>query len=195
MKKLYAIVSDFDNTLFLTNEAISNTINYIKENFRSSKQKINEVISELKYIITNGATPKNLDQKFRGEIYKLAYDIYSKSLLPNEPVMAYILSKIENIDLIVLSYRTEFLRKETESLLNAYGLRYKQLILLPDQSLIEKEWKLNELIKIARNYNHVNLFEDREENIRYFMHESNYKNIKYYLVKNGKIEAYQNNRI
>ncbi len=190
MKKLSAIVSDFDDTLFFNKKAL---IYAAKELYESliKDENINQdykLLNDLEITIGEGKVAKGFNKKWKNKLYTLAYVKYGEELSPNEPLINYLNEGVKNgSELIILSARGEEFRKETEGLLNAHNLNYNSVILPKDHELKDEEWKLLEIKKLSNQYNNISLFEDKEENIRYILNNLDVKNLRCYLVNHSII--------
>ena len=190
MKKLSAIVSDFDDTLFFNKKALIYAAKELYDNLIKSNDTCQDykLLSDLEITIGEGKVAKGFNKKWKTDLYTLAYVKYSEELHPNEPFINYINECVKNgSELIILSARGEEFRKETEELLNAYNLNYKQIILPKNHELKDEEWKLLEIKKLSDKYDSLSLFEDKEENIRYILKNSNINNLECYLVNHSII--------
>lgn len=190
MKKLSAIVSDFDDTLFFNKKALIYAAKELYENLIKSNDTCQDykLLSDLEITIGEGKVAKGFNKKWKTDLYTLAYVKYSEELHPNEPFINYINECVKNgSELIILSARGEEFRKETEELLNAYNLNYKQIILPKNHELKDEEWKLLEIKKLSDKYDSLSLFEDKEENIRYILKNLNINNLECYLVNHSII--------
>jgi hypothetical protein len=192
MKKLSAIVSDFDDTLFFNKGAISSAA---EELYRSleGKQSVDcnhQLMNGLKTIITDGKVPHGFDKALKTSLYSLAYVKYSDKLIPNKPLIDYIKAIAnEDTELLILSARGEEFRYKTEEALLSNGLRFKKVILPENHDMKDEHWKLLELKKVERDYNHITFLEDKEENIRYIINNMDGGKIDFYLVE-GQILKY-----
>ena len=190
MKKLSVIVSDFDDNLFFNKNALIYAAKELYENLIKSKDTYQDygILSDLEITIKEGKVAKGFNKKWKTDLYTLAYVKYSKELHPNETFINYIDECVKNgSELIILSARGEEFRKETEELLKAYNLDYKQLILPKNHELKDEEWKLLEIKKLSDKYDSLSLFEDKEENIRYILKNLNINNLECYLVNHSII--------
>ncbi|MGC8533221.1 MAG: hypothetical protein ACP5MV_01145 [Candidatus Parvarchaeum sp.] len=184
MGKLSVLVSDFDDTLFFNKDAIISAAKDLYDTaFKEKAENYCGILNNLEIIIGEGKIPKDFNRKWKDNLYTLAYTTYSSRLLPNQPLIDYLKENIkEGNELIIMSARGEEFRKETEELLNKYGLTYKQVILPENHELRDEEWKKLETEKLSKRYDHLVLFEDKEENIRYIIQNLKPENVDFYLV-------------
>jgi hypothetical protein len=190
MKKLSAIVSDFDDTIFFNKKALIHAAKDLYDNLIKSKDPSQDykLLSDLEITMEEGKVAKGFNKKWKTDLYTLAYVKYCEELYPNEPLINYLNECVkQGSELIILSARGEEFRKETEELLNAYNLNYKLVILPKNHELKDEEWKLLEIKKLSDKYNHLSLFEDKEENIRYILNNLDINNIECYLVNHSFI--------
>jgi hypothetical protein len=192
MKKLSAIISDFDDTLFFNKWAISSAAEELYKSLEG-KQGISDypkVMNSLKTIITDGKVPHGFDKALKTNLYSLAYVKYSDKLLPNKPLIDYIKAIADDdTELLILSARGEEFRYKTEEALLSNGLRFKKVILPENHDMKDEHWKLLELRKVEGDYNHITFLEDKEENIRYILNNTDGGKIDFYLV-DGQILKY-----
>lgn len=184
MGKLSVLVSDFDDTLFFNKDAIISAAKDLYDiAFKEKSNNYYRTLNNLEIIIEEGKIPKDFNGKWKDSLYTLAYTKYSSRLLPNQPFINYLKESMkEGNELIIMSARGEEFRKETEELLNKYGLIYKQVILPENHELHDEEWKKMEVEKLSKIYDHLVLFEDKEENIRYIIQNLKPENVDFYLV-------------
>ena len=190
MKKLSAIVSDFDDTIFFNKKALIHAAKDLYDNLIKSKDPSQDykLLSDLEITMEEGKVAKGFNKKWKTDLYTLAYVKYCEELYPNKPLINYLNECVkQGSELIILSARGEEFRKETEELLNAYNLNYKLVILPKNHELKDEEWKLLEIKKLSDKYNHLSLFEDKEENIRYILNNLDINNIECYLVNHSFI--------
>ena len=185
MGKLSALVSDFDDTLFFNKMAIVSAAKDLYEILLKEKNSEDEykTLNDLETTIGEGKIPKGFSKKWKNELYTLAYIKYSSKLSPNEPLINYLKEAVkQGNELIILSARGEEFREQTEEMLNKYGLNYSRVILPSNHELKDEEWKTLEVRKLSKIYNHIVLFEDKEENIRHIINNLRPENVEFYLV-------------
>jgi len=190
MKKLFAILADFDDTLFFDRESLVYAARDLYQTVLKdgNVNKDNNLINNLKITIEEGKLPKGFDKKWKNNLYTLAHTKYSDKLSPNEFLINYVSEMVKGgAELIILSARGEEVRKETEGLLNAYNINYSQIILAENHDLGDEEWKLLKIKKLREKYDHLVLFEDKEENIRYILNNLKVDNLECYLVNHSII--------
>ncbi len=188
MEKLYAIVSDFDDTLFFNKPALISAAKDLYQILLKRKEKDDKTLNDLEITIGEGRVPKGFDKKWKNELYTLAYVKYRSELSPNLPFINYLKESVkQGNELIVLSARGEEFREQTEELLDKYGLDYSRIILPVNHELKDEEWKLLEIKKLSEKYNHLVLFEDKEENIHYIINNLKPENVEFYLVDHSVI--------
>ncbi len=191
MKKLSALVSDFDDTLFFNKTALVSAAKDLCDIILGGEKRSDEdykTLNDLEITIGEGKPPKGFSKKWKSQLYTLAYVKYSGKLLPNEPLIKYFNGALnEGNELIILSARGEEFRKQTEELLNLYELKYNKVLLPENHELKDEEWKLLEIKKLSKEYAHLVLFEDKEENIRYIINNLKSNNIEFYLVNKAII--------
>ena len=185
MEKLSALVSDFDDTLFFNKPALISAAKDLYETIlkEENSDENYKTLNDLEITIGEGKIPKGFSKKWKNELYTLAYVKYKSKLSPNEPFINYLKDAVkQGNELIILSARGEEFRKETEELLSKYGLDYSKVILPANHELKDEEWKMLEVKKLSEIYNHIVLFEDKEENIRHIIRNLKPENIEFYLV-------------
>ena len=183
MGKLSALVSDFDDTLFFNKMAIVSAAKDLYENLLKEKREDYKTLNDLEITIGEGKVPKGFDKKLKNELYTLAYVKYRSELSPNLPFINYLKENVQRgNELIILSARGEEFREQTEEMLNKYGLNYSRVILPSNHELKDEEWKTLEVRKLSKIYNHIVLFEDKEENIRHIINNLRPENVEFYLV-------------
>jgi hypothetical protein len=190
MKRLSVIVSDFDDTLFFNKTALVSAAKDLYETVLMEKNSEEDykTLNDLEITIGKGKIPKGFSKKWKSELYTLAYVKYNGKLLPNEPLIKYLNEGIMGGNqLIILSARGEEFREQTEALLNAYSLNYSEVILAENHELKDEEWKLLKIKELSEKYDHLILFEDKEENIRYILNNLKVDNIECYLVDHSII--------
>ncbi len=196
MRKLSAIISDFDDTLFFNREAISLAGKEICKSLESKKDLENygALMDEFNNIIAKGKIPHSFNNSLKHEIYLMAYTRYSDKLVPNMPLINYINEIIdENTELVILSARGEELRSETEKALLSNNLIPKKVILRNDYNLQDEEWKFLQLKNLMKEYIHIIFFEDKEENIRYMTdNKINDPKVEFYLVNHHMLKYIPN---
>ncbi len=194
MVKLAAIVSDFDDTLFFSKKAISYAANELykitKENKNTSINNFD--IKKLELIMAEGKVPHGFDKSFKNELYTLAYTKYSNMLIPNTSIIKYI-KEVSNkdLDLIILSARGEEFRDKTEEALISNGLKTEKVILPNNHDLSDEHWKYLKLKELVKDYSHIILFEDKEENIKYISSRLGNEIIEFYLVEGNTLKRMQ----
>ncbi|MCL4397176.1 hypothetical protein M1494_02410 [Candidatus Parvarchaeota archaeon] len=184
MEKLSALVSDFDDTLFFNKSALISAAKDLYETLlKGNEEEDYKTFNDLEITIGEGKIPNGFSKKWKNELYTLAYVKYNNKLSPNEPFINYLKDAVkQGNELIVLSARGEEFRKETEELLSKYGLDYSKVILPANHEFKDEEWKLLEVKKLSEMYDHLVLFEDKEENIRHIIRNLKPENIEFYLV-------------
>lgn len=165
-----AIVSDFDNTLFFTDRC---TYFASKEMFGKPMGK-----KELR------ALPKEVKIK----TYYLAYSKYDKYAKPNVR-MKSILSKGNKMDKIILTARFKDLKARTLKLLKKNGINFDKVIFrqLKYKRMPDEEWKRMSIKELSKEYDQINFYEDKSDNIEYISDRIVSKNINYFLVGKGSI--------
>ena len=162
MKKLSAIVSDFDETIVFNKKALIHAAKDLYDNLIKSKDPSQDykLLSDLEITMEEGKVAKGFNKKWKTDLYTLAYVKYCEELYPNKPLINYLNECVkQGSELIILSARGEEFRKETEELLNAYNLNYKLVILPKNHELKDEEWKLLEGRPYHKIFNEV-----KEEN-------------------------------
>lgn len=198
MRKLSAIISDFDDTLFFSDSALKSAAKELYEN-------LNEILSEgkkndpdyknlayLEIAMNTGKIPKGLDKDYKNLIYKIANTKYFDKYLPNERLIEYLNERVSaGEELIILTARGEDMREQTETLLKRYKIRYKRLIFRTSNELKDEEFKFIEIKRLSQEYDHISLFEDKEENIKYILKNLHYDRMDVYLVRKNNLIEYQ----
>ncbi|MCL4398424.1 MAG: hypothetical protein M1322_02520 [Candidatus Parvarchaeota archaeon] len=183
MEKLSALVSDFDDTLFFNKSALISAAKDLYETLLKGKEEDYKTFKDLEITIGEGRVPKGFNKKWKSELYTLAYVKYKSKLSPNLPFINYLKESVkQGNDLVILSARGEEFREQTEEILNKYGLNYSKIILPANHELTDEDWKMLEVKKLSEIYNHIVLFEDKEENIRHIIHNLKPGNVEFYLV-------------
>ncbi|MCL4375907.1 hypothetical protein M1558_00225 [Candidatus Parvarchaeota archaeon] len=183
MEKLSALVSDFDDTLFFNRPALISAAKDLYEKLLKGKEEDYKILNDLEITIGEGKVPKGFDKKWKNELYTSAYVKYRDKLLPNLPFINYLKESVkQGNELIILSARGEEFREQTEEMLNKYGLNYSSVILPANHELKDEEWKMLEVKKLSETYNHIVLFEDKEENIHHIINNLKSENVEFYLV-------------
>ena len=192
MRKLSAIISDFDDTLFFNKDSISMAAQEVYDSFKNKKDTENyeRIMKGLETAIVEGKVPKGFEKPIKTYIYNLAYIKYSDKLIPNKPLINYLNDiKDENTEMIIMSARGEEFRHKTEEALLSNNLRFDKVILPKDHDLKDEHWKFVKLNEMADNYFHILFLEDKEKNIKYIMEHIKSDNIDFYLVS-GKTLRY-----
>jgi hypothetical protein len=185
-RKLSALVSDFDDTLFFNKKALISAAKDLYEIVIKEKKEDDKTLNDLELTIGEGRIPNGFSKKWKSQLYALAYVKYSSELSPNEPLINYLGEFVKQGNkLIILSARGEEFRKQTEEMLNRYGLSYSKVILKENHELKDEEWKMQEIRKLSKRYSHLVLFEDKEENIRYIINNLKPENVEFYLVNHS----------
>ncbi len=182
------VVSDFDDTLYFTEEAIKNAA---KELYSLIKDNAEEnVLSDLEKIIETGKVSKGFDKKYKHNLYLTAFDKYANYLKLNTTAVKFIRSIMdqEQAHLIILSARGEELRKQTEKALEGI-LPYYKIILPQDHSIKDEEWKTSMMNDICREYDYIYFLEDKEENINYIIQNIRGCRGEFYLVNHSEIKT------
>jgi hypothetical protein len=175
-RKLSAVISDFDDTLFFNDKCIR----------AASLEVLGKELTAREL--------KTVDRTDKSRIYSIAYSKHSDKLTPNYPVLGY-LRKMHGrgYDIIIMSARGEEHREITKEMLSNEGILYEDVILPRDHSIPDQEWKLKELKKLSKKYDELIFLEDKLENISYIMKRYNYYNTAFYLVKDSLL-IYQNKK-
>ncbi len=166
------IVSDFDGTLFFGEKSL----------MAASKEVLGQELLV--------AEVRKLPMQIKGRIYDLANRKYSSLLVPNESLIeAYRTYKKEGYEIIILSARGEETMRETREALNKYNVPYDSVVLAPDHSIGDGEWKLSVLDSLIAGCKRVMLFEDKQDNIDLLKQHARNRSIRYYLVSEGGINT------
>ena len=192
MEKLTALVSDFDDTLFFNRSAIVSAAEDLYSIIEREKESDEDykAMSDLELITEEGKIPKGFSGKWKNQLYTFAYAKYNDKLSPNNFLINYLNQRVTQGDkLIILSARGEEFRKQTEGLLNRYGVKYDEVILPENHRLNDEEWKLMEMENLIKKYSHLVLFEDKLENIQYIANGLgiNENAVEFYLVDNSNL--------
>jgi uncharacterized protein (UPF0218 family) len=170
-----AIISDFDDTLFLTDDAIRET----------SRSMLGKALSRKEV--------RKLPRSIKSRIY---YEAFSKNmdlLIPNlKLIKLYRRYAAKGYDIIVLSARGMDLLNHTINMLKGSNVPYKKLLLRKDLNSKDQEWKLEMINDIADRYKRLIAFEDKEDNLKLFASALRGDNIEYFLVKRNAISRYRN---
>ena len=190
MEKLTALVSDFDDTLFFNRSAIVSAAEDLYSIIEREKEGDEDykAMSDLEITAKEGRIPKGFSKKWKNQLYTFAYAKYNDKLSPNNFLINYLNQRVTQGDkLIILSARGEEFRKQTEGLLNRYGVKYDEVILPENHRLNDEEWKLIEVRKLIKKYSHLALFEDKFENIQYIANGLgiNENAVEFYLVNHS----------
>ena len=171
--KLSAVVSDFDDTLFLINDCI-----------RAASLEILGKQMDLEEV-------KKKDKETKRKVYYLAHDKYWDKAVPNTAVINYINTmQSSGYDIIILSAKGEEHRLITERMLSSVGIKYKDVILPKDHSTSDEKWKLDEFNKLLGRYSNLVALEDKKENIDYILSSIEPKKIEFYYINKGEIKRY-----
>ena len=169
------LLVDYDNTLFDTNECIK----------ASAKEILGFEVDEEEL--------RKMKKEGKSVIYSLAYTKYSHLAKPNYAMINYIKNKAKEGNIIfVLTARHCSVRPYVDFSLLSYGIIVSGIICRNDEEMKMKdeEWKA----KIVRLFDgEIEVYDDKEENLRYIYNFYKNKNIKYFLVKGDKIIEYNTN--
>ncbi len=161
-----AIVSDFDDTLFFTDDCIK----------LASKDIVKKELSRKEV--------RKLNKDLKTKIYKHAYSKHSDLLKPNLELISLYKQYLESKwQMIILSARGEGLLKYTESSLKKHKIPYNEVILRKDVSGKDEEWKNDMLRKLSEKYDEILYFDDKKENLDYIRERLNKDNVKCILVE------------
>jgi hypothetical protein len=145
------LILDFDDTLFFTGEAIA------KASFEILKKEMQR------------REVRALPGREKGKIYDLAFSKYRTNSKPNAMLIRRIASDYRDYRILILSARSEKLYKDTEYLLREYGIPFHEIMLRDETALHmdDEKWKADYIKGILNDYEHVHLYEDKEDNIEY----------------------------
>lgn len=163
-KKL--IVSDFDDTMFFTENSMA------------------FAAMELLGMPLSRASVRKLDKSVKSKVYDLAYSKYKDSMEPNvRLIMKYRKMQREGYELMIFSAKGDSMRKEVEHSLAVYGIKHDKMVLQDGRNRIEdSEWKAGEIAKHIDGYDEVLLFEDKTGNIETIKGRVKDDRVRYFLV-------------
>lgn len=166
------IILDFDETLFFTFRAIQKAANEIIGMNNVSKEEI-----------------RRLPIKDKSKIYDLAYSKYVIDSEPNLKLIKYLETLDSNSKIIVLSAAGIILKSRALELIKKYKIKLDDVIFREDVSEADELWKLREIKKLSEGYGHVDIFEDKIDNIEYIRKNVPAGTFTFYLVTKDKIET------
>ncbi|MGD0729224.1 MAG: hypothetical protein ABR981_04065 [Candidatus Micrarchaeaceae archaeon] len=162
------LLLDLDDTVMFNNSALSTAAQELTGKFmpRSEVSK--------------------LARKIKRPIYYLAATKYTYLMTPNEAMLRTINAGINQKDVIILTARADSVLQNTLEMLGRHNIPYDQLIMREEKFLgVEDEiWKAEKIKEILEtgNYSQIELYEDKIDNIEYFMKQFNQEQISYFHV-------------
>lgn len=176
-----AIIVDFDGTLFITEHLV----------LKKAKEKYGRELS----IETIRALPR--DEKV--EVYLGAFSQYGMQSKPNLPMIKEVKKQqqIPRIYSVLLTAKTPDSKVIVDSLLQKENINFDKKIFRPSSMLTmhDEEWKLGELRKLIKGMEEIRIYEDKMENIKYFMDnlDNGKSKLLYYHIDGGKIREVKTN--
>jgi hypothetical protein len=164
-----AEVSDIDDTIVLTDQALK-AATKAELGIEMSRAEVRKL-------------PKDVKRKF----LRIAYDKYTDLLVPNEHWITTFNAKQTNPTHIgiILSARTQTIRKPTEELLKRLNVSFQYLVLSPPIMAHDEEFKAESILELSKAFKEVKYYEDKLENLEYILRqypELCGKKIKLFLV-------------
>lgn len=174
-RKTKLLLLDLDDTIMFNNSALSTAAKELTGRFlpRSEVRK--------------------LRSKIKRPIYDLAATKYTYLMTPNDPMLKIIKSNIGQNRVVILTARADSVRQNTLDLLSRHNVSFDELIMREEEFLEEDDevWKADKIEKILETEHHpeVELYEDKIDNIEYFMRQFDRAHINYFHVTPGGITS------
>lgn len=165
------VLLDFDGTLFFTDKSVS----------MASKD------------ILGKALPKNkireLPRRVKSRVYELGFSKYRDMGVPNGKLIDFIKQKRRNANIMVLTARFDGSKRDIIYLLKKGGVPDAKLVCRrrAEMHMHDEDWKASMVKSLAKGYKHVELFEDKLENIRHIKSDTGADNIDFFLVRRNFI--------
>jgi hypothetical protein len=165
-RKSIAIV-DIDGTLLFGDKCIE----------AATKEALGKPITESEL--------RKLPKEVKKPIQDLAATKYAHLAVPNQKLIDLLNSQREDHVIVVLTGRpTSIINYITEAL-DKVGLKYDQIVANPDTyKMHDEEFKLGAIEKLSPGFNEIQLYEDKPDNLQYFMRKlaNSVPKPKFYLI-------------
>jgi phosphoserine phosphatase len=167
------VVSDFDDTLFMSGAAVA----------AASEDIMGKPLSR--------AQVRSLGHGLKEAIYEAAKRRYNHLFVPNMKAIEYVQAcEKRGMPVVILSAGSSAQVGEVSALLKKYNVPYDKLVMREDMSGRDEDWKKEKLGELTVGYSTVILLEDKKENLDLMATALEGKDVRCYLASESGLFSY-----
>ncbi|MGD0729227.1 MAG: hypothetical protein ABR981_04080 [Candidatus Micrarchaeaceae archaeon] len=134
---------------------------------------------------------RNLPKVTKGQIYDLVATEFAIYVQPNEATIRVMRDNTAKMQIIILTADLDIpeVRKGLTRILKKYLVPYDQLIMRKPErrNTPDEKWKVAQIKALIKKYSQISIYEDKIDNIAYFMSRLG-PNVNYFYVTNEGIK-------